>query len=120
MDEAQERADLKAKGRTPSYIDKVAPHKVHKGNRPTNTLLMNQISPFTLGSLIAIYEHKIFVQGIILQVCSFDQWGVELGKGLATKIENELHNNVDNKDHDNSTSNLIKHYQEVKSRTKQT
>ena len=116
VDEQQVRADLAAKGRPLSYIDKVAPHKVHKGNRPTNTLLMNQISPFTIGSLIAIYEHKIFVQGILLQICSFDQWGVELGKGLASKIENELHNNINNQAHDSSTSNLIKHYQEVKNR----
>lgn len=116
VDEQQVRADLTAKGRSPRYIDKVAPHKVHKGNRPTNTLLMNQISPFTLGSLIAIYEHKIFVQGIILQICSFDQWGVELGKGLASKIENELHSNSINSTHDSSTWNLIMHYQVVKSR----
>lgn len=78
---------------------------------------MHQISPFTIGSLIAIYEHKIFVQGILLQICSFDQWGVELGKGLASKIENELHNNLKNQSHDNSTSNLIKHYQEVRNST---
>jgi glucose-6-phosphate isomerase len=118
VDEQQVRADLTAKGRSPSYIDKVAPHKVHKGNRPTNTLLMNKISPFTLGSLIAIYEHKIFVQGIILQICSFDQWGVELGKGLASRIENELENNSIDNSHDSSTWNLMMHYKEVNSRTK--
>ena len=118
VDEQQVRADLTAKGRSPSYIDKVAPHKVHKGNRPTNTLLMNKISPFTLGSLIAIYEHKIFVQGIILQICSFDQWGVELGKGLASRIENELENNTIGNSHDSSTWNLMMHYKEVSSRTK--
>jgi len=118
VDEQQVRDDLKAKGRLPEYIDKVAPHKVHKGNRPTNTLLMNQISPSTLGSLIAIYEHKIFVQGIILQVCSFDQWGVELGKALASEIENELHNNVSNANHDSSTLSLLKHFQEIKTQSK--
>ena len=118
VNEQQVRDDLIAKGRTPSYIDKVAPHKVHKGNRPTNTLLMNKISPFTLGSLIAIYEHKIFVQGIILQICSFDQWGVELGKGLASRIEKELHNNSITLTHDSSTYNLMMHYEEVKNRTK--
>ncbi len=75
VNETQVRADLKAKGRTQEYIDNVAPHKVHKGNRPTNTILMKQISPKTIGSLIALYEHKIFVQGIVLQICSFDQWG---------------------------------------------
>ncbi|MBA6349707.1 MULTISPECIES: glucose-6-phosphate isomerase [unclassified Colwellia] len=118
VNEQQVRDDLTAKGRTPSYIDKVAPHKVHKGNRPTNTLLMNKISPFTLGTLIAIYEHKIFVQGIILQICSFDQWGVELGKGLASRIESELHNNSIDLAHDSSTWNLMMHYEEVKNRTK--
>ncbi|MBA6262667.1 glucose-6-phosphate isomerase [Colwellia sp. Bg11-12] len=118
VNEQQVRDDLIAKGRTSSYIDKVAPHKVHKGNRPTNTLLMNKISPFTLGSLIAIYEHKIFVQGIILQICSFDQWGVELGKGLASRIESELHNNLIDLAHDSSTWNLMMHYEEVKNRSK--
>ncbi|WP_206483895.1 glucose-6-phosphate isomerase [Thalassotalea sp. G2M2-11] len=118
VNEQQVRADLIAKGRSADYIDKVAPHKVHQGNRPTNTLLMDKISPFTLGSLIAIYEHKIFVQGILLQICSFDQWGVELGKGLASQIESELyHNNID-LSHDSSTWNLLMHYQEVKSNDK--
>ncbi|NQZ81725.1 MAG: glucose-6-phosphate isomerase [Colwellia sp.] len=111
VNEEQVRADLAAKGRTKDYIDKVAPHKIHKGNRPTNTILLNQISPRTLGSLIALYEHKIFVQGIVLQVCSFDQWGVELGKGLANKILNELAKNTTNTEHDSSTSGLIAYYQ---------
>jgi glucose-6-phosphate isomerase len=107
VDEQQVREDLKAKGRTAEYIDKVAPHKVHKGNRPTNTILMNRISPKSLGSLIALYEHKIFVQGIILQICSFDQWGVELGKGLANEIQQELEQNITNSSHDSSTIGLI-------------
>jgi glucose-6-phosphate isomerase len=83
---------------------------VHKGNRPTNTILMKQISPKTLGSLIALYEHKIFVQGIILQICSFDQWGVELGKGLANKIQQELMTQSINSEHDSSTQGLIEFY----------
>jgi len=111
VDEQQVRADLKAKGRTPEYIDKVAPHKVHKGNRPTNTILMKRISPRSIGSLIALYEHKIFTQGILLQICSFDQWGVELGKGLANDIQKELSQNIINKQHDSSTSGLIAFYQ---------
>ncbi|NQZ89867.1 MAG: glucose-6-phosphate isomerase [Colwellia sp.] len=111
VNEEQVRADLAAKGRTKDYIDKVAPHKVHKGNRPTNTILLNQISPRSLGSLIALYEHKIFVQGIVLQVCSFDQWGVELGKGLANKIQKELTKNTINTEHDSSTLGLITFYQ---------
>jgi len=105
------RADLKAKGRTQDYIDKVAPHKVHKGNRPTNTILMKRISPRSLGSLIALYEHKIFVQGIILQICSFDQWGVELGKGLANNIQEELASGEISEQHDSSTTGLINFYQ---------
>ncbi len=120
VDEQQVRDDLKAKGRTDEYINKVAPHKVHKGNRPSNTILMNRISPRSLGSLIALYEHKIFVQGILLQICSFDQWGVELGKGLANKIEHDLHSDKNNPAHDSSTWNLIKHYHKVKSATAET
>jgi glucose-6-phosphate isomerase len=112
VNETQVRADLKAKGRTPDYIDKVAPHKVHKGNRPTNTLLLKQIDPSTLGNLIALYEHKIFVQGIILQVCSFDQWGVELGKGLAASIQQELESDQACQSHDCSTEHLIKFYKQ--------
>ncbi|MEH6596891.1 MAG: glucose-6-phosphate isomerase [Colwellia polaris] len=111
VNETQVRADLKAKGRTQDYIDKVAPHKVHKGNRPTNTILMKRISPRSLGSLIAMYEHKIFVQGIILQICSFDQWGVELGKGLANNIQEELSSGNISAEHDSSTSGLINFYQ---------
>ncbi len=114
VNEEQVRADLKAKGRTPDYIDKVAPHKVHKGNRPTNTILLKRIDPKTLGSLIAAYEHKIFVQGIILQICSFDQWGVELGKGLAAEIQEELENNSISEQHDCSTASLMRFYQEAK------
>ncbi|WOH36265.1 glucose-6-phosphate isomerase [Thalassotalea fonticola] len=114
VDEQQVRADLKAKGRTQEYINKVAPHKVHKGNRPTNTLLMERISPHTIGSLIALYEHKIFVQGVLLQICSFDQWGVELGKGLANKIQQELENGELNINHDSSTYGLIKYYKTIR------
>jgi glucose-6-phosphate isomerase len=110
VNETQVRADLKAKGRTQEYIDNVAPHKVHKGNRPTNTILMKQISPKTIGSLIALYEHKIFVQGIVLQICSFDQWGVELGKGLANKIHAELNEGKVDSAHDSSTASLMKFY----------
>ncbi|MDP7593234.1 MAG: glucose-6-phosphate isomerase [Litorilituus sp.] len=115
VDEQQVRTDLKAKGRRPDYIDKVAPHKVHKGNRPTNTILMKRISPRSLGSLIALYEHKIFTQGILLQICSFDQWGVELGKGLANNIQRELTKNTISQNHDSSTKGLMSYYQKSKS-----
>jgi glucose-6-phosphate isomerase len=114
VNEEQVRADLKAKGRTPNYIDKVAPHKVHKGNRPTNTILLKRIDPATLGSLIALYENKIFVQGIILQICSFDQWGVELGKGLAENIQKELESGNVSEGHDCSTLNLMNYYNQAK------
>jgi len=110
VNEQQVRADLKAKGRNQHYIDKVAPHKVHQGNRPTNTLLLKRIEPRSLGSLIALYEHKIFVQGIILQICSFDQWGVELGKGLANNIQADLSSGVISSSHDCSTSSLLQYY----------
>lgn len=110
VNEQQVRADLKAKGRSQEVIDKLAPHKVHMGNRPTNTLLLKQISPKTLGMLIALYEHKIFVQGIILEICSFDQWGVELGKGLAESIQQELESDNVSNGHDSSTRNLIEFY----------
>ncbi|WP_286263162.1 glucose-6-phosphate isomerase [Thalassotalea atypica] len=110
VDEEQVRADLCAKGRSEEYIDNVAPHKVHQGNRPSNSILMKRISPKSLGSLIALYEHKIFVQGILLKICSFDQWGVELGKGLANKIQQELVNSEINVEHDSSTQGLIGYY----------
>jgi len=112
VNEEQVRADLKAKGRQANYINNVAPHKVHKGNRPTNSILMKRISPKTIGSLIALYEHKIFVQGIILQICSFDQWGVELGKSLANNIEAELKANSINAELDSSTAGLISFYKD--------
>ncbi|AOW77766.1 glucose-6-phosphate isomerase [Colwellia sp. PAMC 20917] len=114
VNEKQVRADLKAKGRTADYIDKVAPHKVHKGNRPTNTILLKRIDPKTLGNLIALYEHKIFVQGIVLQICSFDQWGVELGKGLAESIHKELQSGNVSPSHDCSTLNLMNYYNKAK------
>ena len=114
VNEQQVREDLKAKGRTAEYIDKVAPHKVHKGNRPTNTILMDRISPRSIGSLIALYEHKIFTQGILLKICSFDQWGVELGKGLANNIQAELAKETINEKHDSSTKGLMSFYQERK------
>jgi len=118
VNEQQVRKDLKAKGRTDEYIDMVAPHKVHRGNRPTNSILLNCIDAHTLGSLIALYEHKIFVQGIILQICSFDQWGVELGKGLAANIQQELETEHIMTGHDCSTENLLTHYDAVKQQLK--
>ncbi|WNC68079.1 glucose-6-phosphate isomerase [Thalassotalea nanhaiensis] len=116
VNEQQVREDLKAKGRTQEYIDKVAPHKVHKGNRPTNTILLDRIEPKSLGSLIALYENKIFSQGIILEICSFDQWGVELGKGLANRIYDEIKDESLVANHDSSTRELINYYKLIKAK----
>lgn len=107
------RAELAAAGMTPEKIDKLVPFKVFEGNRPTNSILVKQITPRTLGSLIAIYEHKIFVQGIIWQINSFDQWGVELGKQLANKILPELADESSIDSHDSSTNGLINAYKKM-------
>jgi glucose-6-phosphate isomerase len=85
------------------------PFKIFSGNRPTNTLLIHQLTPETLGSLIAMYEHKIFVQGIIWNIFSYDQWGVELGKQLANSILEEIQMNK-LKEHDGSTEFLLKFF----------
>merc|ERR1740123_24718 len=84
-------------------------HKIFEGNRPTNSMIINKLTPFALGNLIAMYEHKIHVQGSIWGVNSYDQWGVELGKQLAKKIEPELEKNFEGElNHDDSTNGLIK------------
>jgi glucose-6-phosphate isomerase len=90
------------------------PFKVFEGNRPTNSILVKKITPFTLGGLIAIYEHKIFTQGVIWNIFSFDQWGVELGKQLASKILPELETNEKVHSHDSSTNGLINAYKSMK------
>lgn len=88
-------------------IEKIAPHKVFKGNRPSNSILLPRVTPFTLGALIALYEHKIFVQGSVWDINSYDQWGVELGKQLAKTIEEELRGAAEATRHDSSTNSLI-------------
>ena len=103
-------AELKAAGKTAEEIEKLAPFKEFDGNRPTNSFLLKKITPHSLGSLIAIYEHKIFVQGIIWNIYSFDQWGVELGKQLAQKIQPELRAEGEVATHDSSTNGLINQY----------
>jgi len=87
----------------------IIPFKIFQGNKPTNTIFINKLSPESLGKLIAMYEHKIFVQGIIWNIFSYDQFGVELGKQLASKILQEF-SNVENNEHDSSTQNLLKYY----------
>ncbi|MCE7060537.1 glucose-6-phosphate isomerase [Dyadobacter sp. CY343] len=104
------RAELSGSGKSREEIDAIAPFKVFSGNRPTNSILVKKITPKVLGSLIAMYEHKIFVQGIIWNIYSFDQWGVELGKQLANKIYPELQNDWPVSNHDSSTNGLINQY----------
>jgi glucose-6-phosphate isomerase len=102
--------ELKAAGKSAEEIEKLAQFKVFEGNRPTNSILVKKITPRSLGSLLAMYEHKIFAQGIIWNIYSFDQWGVELGKQLAGKILPELKNNDEVSSHDSSTNGLINQY----------
>jgi len=105
-------AELKASGKSDEEIEVLAPFKVFEGNRPTNSILLKKITPRSLGSLIAMYEHKIFVQGIIWNIYSFDQWGVELGKQLAGKILPELRTEDKIESHDSSTNGLINQFKE--------
>ncbi|EFO57751.1 glucose-6-phosphate isomerase [Escherichia coli] len=94
----------------PATLDYVVPFKVFEGNRPTNSILLREITPFSLGALIALYEHKIFTQGVILNIFTFDQWGVELGKQLANRILPELKDDKEISSHDSSTNGLINRY----------
>lgn len=108
--EEEARAELIKAGKTQEEIDFLVPFKVFEGNRPTNSFLFKKLTPKVLGSLIAMYEHKIFVQGVIWNIFSFDQWGVELGKQLANKIYPELQDDSVVTSHDSSTNNLINTY----------
>jgi glucose-6-phosphate isomerase len=101
------RRDLQGQGLALAEVERLAPHKTFPGNRPSNTILMEYLTPTSLGALIALYEHKTFVQGVLWDVNSFDQWGVELGKVLAKKIEAELTGEVQPELHDSSTNGLI-------------
>jgi glucose-6-phosphate isomerase len=106
--------EFKLEGKSIDSIKHLIPYKVFHGNRPTNSILFKALTPKTLGSLIAMYEHKIFVQGVIWNIFSFDQWGVELGKQLAQKILPELANDDEIKTHDGSTNNLINYYKKIR------
>jgi len=110
--EAEVRAELEAEGLSGDELEALLPHKVFPGNKPTNSILFQKLTPRTLGSLIAMYEHKIFVQSIIWDVNAYDQWGVELGKQLARKILPELDDYEDVNSHDVSTNGLINYYKE--------
>ncbi|XP_053279737.1 glucose-6-phosphate isomerase b [Pleuronectes platessa] len=101
------RKELEASGVTGDDLEKILPHKVFQGNRPTTSIIFKKVTPYTLGALIAMYEHKIFIQGLMWEINSFDQWGVELGKQLAKKIEPELKDKAEVHSHDSSTNGLI-------------
>ncbi|HGT5852423.1 TPA: glucose-6-phosphate isomerase [Escherichia coli] len=102
--------EYRDQGKDPATLDYVVPFKVFEGNRPTNSILLREITPFSLGALIALYEHKIFTQGVILNIFTFDQWGVELGKQLANRILAELKDDKEISSHDSSTNGLINRY----------
>ncbi len=104
------KAEFEKAGKTWDEVKDIVPFKVFQGNKPTNSILLQEITPFSLGALIAMYEHKIFVQGVIFNIYSFDQWGVELGKQLANRILPELKDQNTVTSHDSSTNGLINQY----------
>ncbi|XP_051511985.1 glucose-6-phosphate isomerase-like [Myxocyprinus asiaticus] len=101
------KKELEAGGLSGEKLEKILPHKVFQGNKPTNSIIFKKLTPYTLGVLIAMYEHKIFIQGVMWEINSFDQWGVELGKQLAKNIEPELQDSAEVSSHDSSTNGLI-------------
>ncbi|MBS9524764.1 glucose-6-phosphate isomerase [Litoribacter alkaliphilus] len=107
-------SEMEKAGKSKEEISVIAPHRVFEGNRPTNSILVKKLDPFTLGALIAMYEHKIFVQGVIWNIFSFDQWGVELGKVLAKEILPELENEENIESHDSSTNGLINAFKQMR------
>jgi len=115
------QAEALAFGKTPDQVraegtaDALVPHRVFEGNRPSNTILAERLTPATLGKLVALYEHSVFTQGAIWNINPFDQWGVELGKALAQRIIPELEAKTPPKlRHDSSTNNLIRRYRRMK------
>jgi glucose-6-phosphate isomerase len=120
--EDEVREEMKAKGASASEIERLLSHRTFIGNRPTTTIFFPKLTPRVLGSLVALYEHKIFVQGIIWNINSYDQWGVELGKALALKILDELEQGEKNPDlaldHDGSTNALIRYVLEDRSKNR--
>jgi len=106
--------EFEQRGISNTEYESIVPFKVFSGNRPSNSILLKKLTPFTLGQLIAMYEHKIFTQGYIWNIFSYDQWGVELGKQLAKVILPELKSDVQITSHDNSTNGLINAYKELR------
>jgi len=113
--EEQVRAELTDQGLQPEALEALLPHKIFSGNRPTNSIVFERLTPETLGALIALYEHIIFIEGVVWNVNSFDQWGVELGKQLAGRILSELTGKKLATDHDGSTNGLINHIRNLRS-----
>jgi glucose-6-phosphate isomerase len=110
------RHELEETGKSENEIAKLLPYKIFQGNKPSTSILYRKLSPRTLGKLLAMYEHKIFVQGIIWNIFSFDQWGVELGKQLAQNVLPQLKNNDKVKTFDSSTNNLINKFKKIRQR----
>jgi len=110
--EEEARVELAAQGLNGAELESLLPHKIFPGNKPTNTLLFDKLNPRTLGMLIALYEHKVFVQSVIWNINPFDQWGVELGKQLAGKILPELRDNEAAANHDSSTNAMITNFRQ--------
>jgi glucose-6-phosphate isomerase len=118
------QSEALAFGKTPEQVkaegtpDWLVPHRVFEGNRPSNTILMDRLTPAALGKLVALYEHSVFTQGVIWNIDSFDQWGVELGKVLAQRIIPELEAKIAPQlDHDSSTNNLLRRCRNLKGAT---
>ncbi|KQC08494.1 MAG: glucose-6-phosphate isomerase [Candidatus Cloacimonas sp. SDB] len=112
--ETEVKTELEKEGKSAAEIEELLPYKIFTGNKPTNSIMFKKLTPGVLGSLIALYEHKIFVQGIVWNIFSFDQWGVELGKQLAKKILPELTGINEINSHDSSTNGLINFYKKFK------
>nr|MDT0252321.1 glucose-6-phosphate isomerase [Endozoicomonas sp.] len=106
------RDELSASGMSQEEVERLAPHKVTPGNRPNSMIVPEKITPETTGALIAMYEHKVFVQGTIWQVNSFDQWGVELGKVLGDRLIEKIRSVEETTDQDSSTNGLIKRFKQ--------
>nr|AFI57745.1 glucose-6-phosphate isomerase [Carassius auratus] len=109
------KKELQGSGLSGDALEKLLPHKVFEGNKPSNSIIFKKLSPFMLGALVAMYEHKIFVQGVTWDINSYDQWGVELGKQLAKKIEPELQDDAEVHSHDCSTNGLISFFKKNRS-----
>jgi glucose-6-phosphate isomerase len=106
--EGQARAELLASGASEAEADRLAPHKTFPGDRPSTTILMEALTPRSLGALIALYEHKTFVEGVLWDINSFDQWGVELGKALAKAVLKDVEAGAPSSDLDPSTADLLR------------